>query len=430
MGSAVDTSVKFYRNTFAGIPKLKQTRGDMVRLLDAVLVNGFGQRNIDSAVYEPGFITYNIAGNPFPEWVVVTVEGSPKPELNGEFRAVEVSSGSIKLPVKNVTAAPVSTAGMTVKFAPMGYEIYRTNGGGKRVYRSKNPLSNKTCLVVHDEAMAGYTRPALWAAVGIVQDTVGVEPEDFRGAVHPWSPTLPYVNWKPNVEPNRIGWYKWYYKMYAYESGATGSADDLTFLIVGDDRIFFYETLYMLGWYGRIRYTFGEIDAVSSADQWATILVAEEMPLGDAGLPNYPGQRCAYGGLQAGWTADATGRSLLSRHDGSLNGERYYLGWLRFDENGYPFSGVNGTQAWPNAPSGSTLIVPVFVQGASGYRGRLPGAHAVLHLAANFQDGQIVKTQINPGEPKRRFMMSRTQYNNFNDTALVAYDLTGPWRKQ
>ena len=62
MVSPVDTSVKWARSTMPGAPVLTRAAGSLIGLLDALLVNGWGQQTATSVVVAGGVATATGSG--------------------------------------------------------------------------------------------------------------------------------------------------------------------------------------------------------------------------------------------------------------------------------------------------------------------------------------------------------------------------------
>ena len=55
-----DLSVKYFNNAMAGAPQVSNAWGDLVNMLDAVLVNGFNLKAIDRLSFADGHATATI----------------------------------------------------------------------------------------------------------------------------------------------------------------------------------------------------------------------------------------------------------------------------------------------------------------------------------------------------------------------------------
>lgn len=78
-----------------GAPQLANAWGDMTALLDAVLVDGFNLRTVDSLTFADGIATARVnAVHLYLVDQVVTIAGANQPEYNGEARRASFSLAS------------------------------------------------------------------------------------------------------------------------------------------------------------------------------------------------------------------------------------------------------------------------------------------------------------------------------------------------
>ena len=150
MTSPVDTSVKWMRNTMPGAPVLTRAAGSLIGLLDAFLVNGWGQQTASSMVVLDGIATANFpTDHAAARHAVVLVDGvtGAMAALNGEQKVTSVEPNKIKW----ATALPNGTATgtITVKMAPAGWGK-PFSGANLAVYKSLAPEAHGQFLRVND----------------------------------------------------------------------------------------------------------------------------------------------------------------------------------------------------------------------------------------------------------------------------------------
>ena len=86
-------AVKHYNFGMQGAPQLANAWGDMTALLDAVLVDGFNLRTIDTLTFADGIATARVnAGHLYLVDQVVLIEGANQTEYNGEVRVLSTTS--------------------------------------------------------------------------------------------------------------------------------------------------------------------------------------------------------------------------------------------------------------------------------------------------------------------------------------------------
>ena len=101
-------AVKHYNSGMQGAPQLANAWGDMTALLDAVLVDGFNLRTIDTLTFADGIATARVnAGHLYLVDQVLSIAGANQPEYNGEVRVLSTTSLEFTFAV---TGAPVTPA--------------------------------------------------------------------------------------------------------------------------------------------------------------------------------------------------------------------------------------------------------------------------------------------------------------------------------
>ena len=423
----MNTPVKHFTSTMTGAPVVGNNWGDLVALLDACLVNGFGLKAIDSLTSAGGIATASIStGHAYQPQQTVLVAGATQAPYNGEVRvlATTATTFTYALPGTDTPASPATTsASITAKVAPLGWEkpFAATHKGA---YRSKNPQSPQNILLV-DNALKtpGYTSTwAKWANVGIVEDMGDID--TLVGAQAPFDPALPTKNWQP-VQASRWGWHKWYHaRTNTTESAGDGGAGARSWVLVGDDRLFFLclaagPSTASAGFAGRICYCFGDLTSFRPGDNYATVLSAED---------NYADGHYSYPGLFSGYglnqSLDYSGKVLLRDHSQMGNPVRFGVTSLNIS-NSQQICG-RGTMPFPNGADYSLWLLPTYVQQEGGHmRGMMPG---MLWIPQNRPYGDLTVVDNVVGQPGKRFLLVRTYSTNEAEGAQIAFDITGPWR--
>lgn len=419
--------VKYYTSGMTGAPVLSNNWGDLIGLLDACLVNGFGLKTIDTLTASSGVATATIStGHGYAVGQVVAVAGAAQPEYNGEFVVTGVTANTFTYAISGTPASPATTASsLSAIVAPLGWEK-AFFGTHKAAYRSLNPQSPKNLLRVDDSLKTpGYTTTwAKWANVGICQSMTDID--TIVGAQAPYDPAYPTQNWAQRTA-NQWGWYKWYHARQAtYESNGDGGAGARNWVLVGDDRLFFLLTTVAPGynWYGRVAYCFGDINSFKAGDQFGTIIFAHDNLLGNSTSFLDP---VVAGGVGPGWSLDYTGNSLLRSYTQLGNPVRVGATSLNLSDT-QRLTG-SGPLAFPNGPDYSLWLLPVYLmQEDQHMRGMLPGMYWVPHDRP-YSDLTIVDNVV--GMPERKFLLVRQSYGTGTGAAelgQVAFDITGPWR--
>jgi hypothetical protein len=416
---AVSSPVKFFHSAMPAAPQVTNVWGSLTAMLDAVLINGFGQVTIDSLTVAGNVATAQVStGHPFTIDQVVMVGGAAQGVFNGEHRVTARTVNSFSFAL---TGAPASASGsMTAKVAPLNFEIAFT-GTNKRAYRSKNVQSPKNMLLINDGIkVPDYdTNWAKWANVGIVSSMSDID--TITGMQAPFDPPNPNYNWE-SVVANQWGWHKWYFGRNSGgdDRGGDGGGGSRSWVLVGDDRMFYLFMSWNLnGNFGRAAYCFGDIESFRSGDVTHTVLCADDTE-SSTDYFTYPGERCQYGFPRNG---QLTGKVLLRSHTQIGVPARWSTVGTIMDVSG----GISGAVPFPNAADYSLLAISnVMVRQSDGnIRGTLPG---MLYLPQNhpYPDLTVIDTLTNL--PGRKVVLVDSQYNAERAGAMTAFDITGPWR--
>lgn len=135
----MSVKTRLYLSTQPGAPTLSGTPGDLIAVLDACLVNGFGTATMSSLVVASGIATATFAsGHSQIKNGVATVAGATPSGLNGDKRVLSISGSTFTYDatgISNQTAtgtitAKVAAMGWTKLFAGTNKAVYKPNGAG------------------------------------------------------------------------------------------------------------------------------------------------------------------------------------------------------------------------------------------------------------------------------------------------------------
>ena len=395
----MNTSVKFFSSTMLNAPKINGTKGPVISVLDACLIDGWGLTTVDSLSVSNNVATANIsAGHGFVKWQVIQVAGATPSGLNGEHRVTEVTTNTVKFEVSGV-ANGTATGTITLKVAPLGW-IKAHAGTNKAAYQidtTKYPQAS-TCLIRFDDSLSNYnTRLAGFTAMTSVDAGTGQFPTDGQSSGGLW--------------------------LLKCES-ASASAYRPWFL-VGDGRMFYF---------GIANYTdsatyggpcwaaFGEFQSVTSGDVFDFVVAGnypyDQQPSPDqsytfcnASRGDYQYLACSYDGISQ--SARFTARSWPTSYSGS--GE------------------ASAPLAYPNGPNNGLYLCPLEIMenGSYGFhhRGTYPGVLMLPHRLNNriVPDRQTaVLDDAIAGFEGKVVGFFPTPYSG-DSRGVVAFDLTGPW---
>ena len=148
--------VKWYDHTMAGVPQVDINYGDMVNMLDAVLVNGFNSKSITAMSCVDNVVTLTAAGHGMKVEQVIEVEGVTPAGYNGQWRVKWADTNTLRFELPVGVSFSAATSFGTVKTPGLGFSIAFT-GTNKRAYRSNNVLSNRPYLRVDNSLDPNYS---------------------------------------------------------------------------------------------------------------------------------------------------------------------------------------------------------------------------------------------------------------------------------
>ncbi len=416
--------VKHYNSGMQGAPQLANAWGDMTALLDAVLVDGFNLRTVDSLTFADGIATARVnAGHLYLVDQVLTIAGANQPEYNGEVRVLSTTSLEFTFAVTGTPVTP-ATGTISVKVAPLNFEraFSATN---KRAYRSKNVLSNRPFLRVDNSLDPAYTTTYAKKAKVLMAENMS-DVDTVVGAQAPFDPLRPLQNTVGSGSGATAvdGWYKWYYSKldqnYSESTGGTGG--NKSWVLVGDDRGFYLFNEWQVSVYGRAGYFFTDFASFRQGDAYNTLLTATELYIAANASPGYNG---ADHNNYCNRSLDVTGKALMRDH--LQVGNYIRAGFLALNtNNAQQISGYSTGIPWPNGPDYGLILHPVYLRHESpGHlRGKMPGIFWV-HNDSPMADLNIVSGVT--GYPGRKFLIVNSGYSTAGNVARYAFDISGPW---
>lgn len=382
MTTKADTSVKFGLSTIADAPVVRGQAGAMIELLDAVLVNGYCIRTVDSVVVASEVATVSIsAGVPYPEHAVVAMSGASVSTLNDEWRIHSVTGSSFKFDCPGLADGTASGT-ISVKMAPAGW-IKAFEGTNLAAYRSADPASTGVYLWV-DDSDARYPRVRGYEAMTAID-----------------AGTNPF----PTFAQSALTAYNW------VKSSTTDTASR-PWAFVGDTRMIYpmiaahrstYEGIYSL-----VR--FGDLVAFNPADPWACEIIASTTT-----SINVPGQN-----MEASYSVGS--HASVSRPRG--------LDGLYSPAPRQSLSAVPSLNTSAPPPADTQLLAEVFSTNTSSIgsevRGRAPGLLWSYGATTTLFSTQTVEV----ADGRVLFFVRAGNQTVTSNPRHVAYDLgvTGGWR--
>lgn len=145
----MDTTVKYFNNRMTGIPQVLGSKGSFIAVLDALLVNGFGLKTLDSLSITDNVATaVCAAGHGFQKWQVIKLADAGNAALNIEHRITEVvNTTTFKFETAGVPNGVVSGT-ISALVAPLGWKkvFTATNVGVYQIDTTKYPEAPATFL--------------------------------------------------------------------------------------------------------------------------------------------------------------------------------------------------------------------------------------------------------------------------------------------
>jgi hypothetical protein len=151
MASIVDTSVKNFNNTMAGLPAFTGAIGSLIALIDAVGVNGFDLKTASSLTIAGGVATLLFTGSHSAQAdTVIALSGitGAYAALNGEQKVTAATDAGV---VRFATDLPDGTASgaITFKMAPLGMAKVFSDTN-RAAYRFLDPQGSGMFFYVDD----------------------------------------------------------------------------------------------------------------------------------------------------------------------------------------------------------------------------------------------------------------------------------------
>lgn len=224
----------FDSKLMTGIPELTNTQGDLVKMLNGLLVNGANSKAVTSLSYTNGVCTLTLGANHgFARHSVINIQGSNQAALiNSEFRIKSFTVTTISF---DCPTAVTSETGLTVRYAPLGWTQHFASEG-RSCYRSPDPRYPAYLRVDDVKFENTNTDAAKFAGVEICADMTDFNTASWQA---PFTSDYPQQN-RQTITNRSNGWFKWVY------AGEFVDIPDLTptqagtrdYVLIGDDSQF------------------------------------------------------------------------------------------------------------------------------------------------------------------------------------------------
>lgn len=386
-----DTSVKLIHSGMAGAPTLANVAGNLIAVLNAALVDGFGAVTVDSIVIAGGVATVTrVAGHPFDVGAVSLISGATTTtgSVNGEQRVLSVTATAYTFDATGISNQ-TATGTISHKVAPLGWGRPFTGSSTLQVYRSADVTGTRLYCRVDD---TGTTNARVVGYESMVDTST-------TGAVGPF-PTAAQVS-------GGLYWPK------------VNAGSARPWMVVGDGRMFYIWVSYNATGPSYHTSCFGDFSSKKSPDPFGCMITgagSDVTSLGSAQATDWSfsttSAQQAYiargvsglgGSVQVARTA-AHPRGVQGLHTGEVS------------SNQIPF---------PNPADNSLYLVPFTLQELGStpcYRGDAPGVFFIPHsvgISTFFYRDPITGITGYPGRVFRAFQ-------GFSGAGF--FDASGPWR--
>lgn len=144
------TEVKYFHHAMKGAPVISAEKGSVVRWLNAVLVDGFGEQTATSVSVSGNVATVTCAGHGLQKHWVISISGASPAQLNGEHRLTKAYKDTFQFETVGV-ADGAATGSIKFKMAPAGWKkVAQSADGFKAVYKSERLGFDQPLFMVDD----------------------------------------------------------------------------------------------------------------------------------------------------------------------------------------------------------------------------------------------------------------------------------------
>lgn len=365
---------------------VKLSEGQMLRVLDAVLVTGFNPQTATNVTGNVTGVTITFPSeHGFELKQLVSVTGATDTNLNGRHRILSKTRETITIDAKTVT---VFTGTIIVTVASLGFEsMFGSTVALKRAYRSTNVESTRTVLYLDGTLPtgAGYntTNPAKRYMVDMCENmtTLGTQINSYTALIN-------------NKTTNKNGSMFWYQARPIGKLDPCVATEYRSWVIVGNGDVFylFNEWQDYSGLGNRLRdlYIFGDVDSLGGqTDQYNCVWAGSMQPNDLDGL-----YQSSLGGSVGGDIDVSPTGFFIKSHTGTGTLQRY-----SFTTDGNVADKTSGRSIetylipMPNPVSQSLICFPIHALTKTGLRATLPNLMYIpQNLGSNIASYDLVLT--------------------------------------
>lgn len=341
-------TVRIYRSSDYGHPVLTGTAGDLLKVLDACLVTGYGVNPITSLTQAAGVATATCTsphGMPLGAFAMRQISGANEAGFNVEALAMSTGTYTFTYPVNPLTPA-TGTGPATVKCAGSGWSKPFPNVGSVGAYRQPTTFANGRYLRVDDVSVANTARVVGYVSMADLNSGSGAFPtnEQVPGG------------------------------LYMYKSDSSDSVER-DWILYCNGAIFYLIIRTGTTWSTTQGTAFGDFEPSEAGDVFNTILIASPSTGPSSSFATLTGSLNNSGSAHY----IARSHSQLGTSVYANKGGDYYKSFGQASLGG-------GGMTYPAPTDGGLYVSPVWVgevpvlSAGSVVRGRMPGLYSPLHF--------------------------------------------------
>lgn len=148
--------VKYFHHLMKGAPVISAEKGSVIRWMNAVLVDGFGEQTATSVSVSGNVATVTCTDHGLQKHWVISVSSATPAQLNGEHRITKAYKDTFQFETVGVTDGS-ATGSIKFKMAPAGWKkVTQSADGFKAVYKSERLGFDQPLFMVDDTEENGY----------------------------------------------------------------------------------------------------------------------------------------------------------------------------------------------------------------------------------------------------------------------------------
>jgi len=349
---------------------LNSSQGDILKVLDGALINGFNLKTPNSVSAQGGTVVFGFdEPHGYELRQKIRISGADEISLNGDHRVVAKTSTTVSI---NTLGVSVTTGAISMIVAPLGFEsIFGAADPMKRAYRSLNPATTRTVLYLDCSLPVGHGynagSPVKRAMVSLCANmtTLGVQIGSYTDAEN-------------NYTTNPNGSLFWRQRRGQSPTLAVNTATEARWVIVGSgDYFYFFQTWGDYGSTGIVAkrrdiYAFGDVPSFGGIEDDYNCMWVGSYSVNDRSSDF---EYVSNGAATTGSLATFTGGYFIRPHNGGSALARFALTPSGTTAGFY--TGMSNGVVFPNPASQSLIAVPLYALSQGSLRAVMPRLMAI-----------------------------------------------------